>query len=197
MKKTERECVTLIDTYNNDGLTYEDYREDCEENDREPEAEDSNDYYEWLSDTTTRYWEDFQANLKYSKADYPLMITGSLGLWNGRPDMYPILVESEDWVTHYKNWKGEIVEYHTHHYDNPSILKAILKCLGSCDDIKVRFNDGVVEVDALHHDGTNCFYIRKLSKKGLAAVEAANNRGEDEYKPKDWWFSRIKRDELF
>ena len=198
MKKQDRVCVTLIDTYNNDGLEYKDYLEFCEDNDIEPADEDSMDYYDWLNDTTNMYIDDFFTNLVWSKIDYPVMITGDLGLWNGRPSIVPVRVDSSNYATHYTNFKGECVAYHKAHYEEPSIWKAIKKCVSgrSIDDFKVRYNDGVIEVDAMHHDGTNTFYIHKLSKKGLERAESFENRYED-YEPKDYWFSRIKYDEIF
>jgi hypothetical protein len=197
-QKIEKACVTLIDTYNNEGLTYEDYVNDCKECDIEPESEASIAFSEWLGEMTSNHTEDFFDNMEWTKVDYPVMITGELGLWNGRPSIVPVKMESTDFVTYYTNWKGERIAYDRGHFKKPSLLRAIQKCISgnSILDFKVRFNDGVIEVDAMHHDGTNRFYIRKLSVKGLMRAKSFENRYED-YEPKDYWFSRIKYDEIF
>ena len=94
------------------------------------------------------------------------MITGSLGLWNGRPTIAPVLCNN--------------------------LVEAIEKCFGSCDDLEVNLENGHLEVLAKHHDGTNCFEIHILSKKGLREVERPKYTwcGE-EYEPKPYWFKNI------
>lgn len=177
---TESNVFVMIDTYNNGGLEYRDYLDFCEVNEIEPAAEDSNDYYEWLGEESQRFWEDFIDNLSYGKCTYPLLITGSLGLWTGSHDIEPVLVESED--------------YHQNgnYYSKPSMKTAILKCLGSCDDIKITYNDGIIEVDAMHHDGTNSFYIKKLTDVGYEA--ALEERWDDmTYE----WFEPIEPGDIY
>ncbi len=143
---------TVIDTYSTP--SYEDYVEDCKERGVEPESEFSDDYLQWIGDVVDENYECDLSNLRYSEdMDKPCIITGTLGLWDGTKTI---------WATRCDN-----------------IIKAIKKCYGSCDAIIVKFNNGVYECQALHHDGRNCFEIRKLTKNGIKAVnkwyENSNN----------------------
>lgn len=145
---------------------YEEYVENCEINDREPDEEGSEDYWDFVYETQQENYDCEISNLKWSD-DYKhrCVITGAMGLWWGRPTIKPVLCEN--------------------------VVKAIKKCFGSCDDLRVKFEDGVYVVHALHHDGTNCFEIHKLSKKGEAVAKKWDN-GEtlDEVKPH--WFAKFK-----
>ena len=140
---------------------YEDYVEFCEINGMEPAEEDSREYWDWVYQTRNDYYDDMLANLSWTKIDYPLMIIGQLGLWNGRPSIVPVPVKSEGYGR--KFYSSDYVGYET-----PSLKAAIKKCCEGRDilDVDVHYEDGVIAVYAHHHDGCNCFYIRKLSKKG-------------------------------
>lgn len=146
--------------------SYEDYVENCELFDCDPDDEDSQDYWDYASKVNDAdYNEDMRA-IEYSEDnEHRCVITGSLGLWNGRPAIKPVVCGS--------------------------LVKAIKKCFGSCDDLRVNFEDGVYKVSAIHHDGTNSFEIHKLSKKGNSVAEKWDN-GEvlDEVKPH--WFAKFK-----
>lgn len=134
--------ITYLDTYNNDGLTYEDYKEWCKEMEREPCEEDSGDYYAWLRDEVDINIECFFSNLRYAKgvAQNRCVVSGRLGLWHGRPTIEPVMCED--------------------------LEEAIRKCWGRCDDVEVVLENGVIYVNAMHHDGTNCFEIRPLTARG-------------------------------
>lgn len=134
--------ITYLDTYNDDGLTYEDYKEWCEEMEREPCGEDSGDYYDWLRDEVDINIECFFSNLRYEKGKVQnrCVISGRLGLWNGRPTIEPVMCED--------------------------LEEAIRKCWGDCCDVIVELENGVVKVEGLHHDGRNYFEIRPLTARG-------------------------------
>lgn len=134
--------ITYLDTYNNDGLTYEDYKEWCEEMEREPCGEDSEDFYNWLHEETDLDAECFFSNLRYAKGmvQNRCVISGRLGLWNGRPTIEPVMCED--------------------------LEEAIRKCWGGCQDAIVELENGVVKVEGLHHDGRNYFEIRPLTARG-------------------------------
>ena len=97
-------------------------------------------------------------NIKSCKEyNVPVAITGTLGLWDGDHDIWPRKMES--------------------------VYDAIRKCVGG--DIEwatVMYDDGVITVDAYHHDGCNHFIIKALSKKGITKQFA-------EYK--DYDFKRL------
>jgi hypothetical protein len=166
--------ITLIDTYNS-GLEYKDYVEYCELNEITPEPEGSNDYYEWEAEENQRYVEDFFENLRYVKFDTPVIITGSLGLWNGRKEIYPLVVESTE---------------------KPSLYNAVMKCINGMDDFKVELSEGEIVVHGYHHDGTNIFTISKLSKKGIDPVLRAVEDGKH-LQIKNYWIGKITETDLW
>lgn len=169
-------------------FNYEEYIDYCELNGIEPDAENSKGYWDWVYEQRDLRASDLQANLDYTRIDYPLMITGTLGLWYGHPDIVPVPIVS--------NGYGERVFHDGHKgYANPSLKIALNKCIRTCDDVDIHLEEGCIKVVGHHHDGRNVFYIRKLSKKGILAVESAERHGR-ECKPKDWWFCKIKLDEI-
>lgn len=126
--------------------SYSDYLQYCKENEIEPADENSSKFWDWCAETTQMDFDDLLSNLSHSnESNIPVVITGSLGLWNGRPTICPVVCDN--------------------------VHDAILKCLGNCDDIKVILEYGELNVCAYHHDGRNCFTINKLSKKGRDYIE--------------------------
>ena len=143
-KETTYPKVTLCDTTYIPG--YEEYKEICEENNIEPQAENSNDYWDYVSERRSLEYENFISNMEYSaQAEQPCLLTSSCGLWNGIREIMP--------------------------YKFSNVLSAIMKAYGSCDDIIVSQEDGVIKVESLHHDGRNCFEIRPLTEHGKQALE--------------------------
>lgn len=142
-KRDYKHGTFTLATTDTDGWSYEDYKEWCEDNGIEPEDENSDGFWEWCREETDLNWESDLENIKSCKEyDVPCIITGTLGLWWGRPTIKPERMES--------------------------VYDAILRCIGEADIVTVQWNDGVVTVDAYHHDGCNCFTIKALSKKGIA-----------------------------
>lgn len=127
--------ITYIDTYNHNGRTYDDYKEWCSDNEIEPAGEESNEFYAWLGRENDFDWEDFEANLQYSKVNGPVTVRGSLGLWWGRPTIEP--------KKFYTLWD------------------AILACIDDAWDVIITLDKGVLKVQALHHDGRNVFTIHR------------------------------------
>ena len=114
---------------------YEDYVEWCEEMGRTPAPEDSERYWRWVADSQNNQWEDDKSNIKFSSIlkPYQVLITGRLGLWWGRPSVYP--------------------EIHD------SLIEAIERCCSGCDDLEAEYDEKCVYVSGYHHDGTNHFQI--------------------------------------
>jgi len=161
--------VPIVD--NTDIPDYEDYVEWCEDMDEEVYPDNSDQYWNWVYDCRETDWEDLWYSLKSSELNKEtILVTGQLGLWNGRPTIVPQVFNG--------------------------ICEAIQKCLNDMDYYRIFLQkDGSLEVQGIHHDGTNIFYLHRLNKKGLAAVEAADNRYED-YEPKNWWFKRFWIEEV-
>ena len=83
-------------------------------------------------------------NISQSKYNnYPCVIFGSLGLWDGRKEIMPVK------------------EY--------NLVKAIKRCIRdkNIEDFKIYQVDGHIKVEAIHHDGNNIFYIHILNNKGI------------------------------
>ena len=138
-KETTYPKTTLCDTTYI--LEYEEYKEYCEANDCEPQAEDSQDYWGYVSEMRYMEYEDFILNMETSaQANKPCLLTGSCGLWDGTHEIMP--------------------------YKFSDVLSAVKKAYGSCDDLIVKQEDGVIKVEALHHDGSNYFEIVPLTEYG-------------------------------
>ena len=143
-KETTYPKLTLCDTtYIPD---YEEYKEYCEANGFEPQAEGSNDFWDYVSERRSIEYDDFVFNMQNStQAQQPCLLTGSCGLWDGTREIMP--------------------------YKFTNALSAVIKAYGSCDDLIVSQEDGVIKVESFHHDGCNRFEIRPLTENGKQALE--------------------------
>lgn len=149
-------------------FSYEEYKEMCEECERTCHEEDSPEWWEDMQELTEEDWDCFEANMKYSEYnEQPCMIVGSLGLWHGTHHIVPVKCNS--------------------------IMEAIKKCLSPNYDFEceVKLQDGHIEVNITHHDGTNCFEIHLLSKKGIKESSRPIYEYEKDYEPKPYWFKKI------
>lgn len=140
--------ITLFDNLN---IDFYDYKEAYMENEsltEEDEVRDS-DVWEFINEMLSIDWDDFKDNLRWSeyKDDY-CVITGRLGLWNGRPRIEPKTCSN--------------------------LLDAICKCVDGCDYCKIKQVNGHLEVNGYHHDGCNCFEIHLLNDSGVRAMERIN-----------------------
>lgn len=155
---------TLLTT--NQEFDYAEYVEYCEMNNIEPQGENSPAFYAWCGEETYENNECDLYNIKSlaNKIGDHFVITGKLGLWNGNFDIEPLVMHTLD--------------------------EAIRKCINSCDYFDVTWENGVVEVSASHHDGTNVFEIHALSAKGIKDYRRAHILDET-MKVKDYTFKRI------
>ena len=130
----ENKRYTILTTYD-DGFTYEDYVEYCEEMGYEPAEEDSEEYYEWVQEEVDCNYESDIDNIKCCKQyNVPVVINGVLGLWDGEHTIVPVEMNS--------------------------VYDAIEKCIGRYGEyVKAEYEDGVIYVAVSHHDGTNHFEI--------------------------------------
>lgn len=125
-----------------DGFEYSDYVEHCEANGIVPQGKESNDYFRWCEDETEINFEADLDNIEgHTAYNVPVILTGFVGRWDGQHEICPVSFNS--------------------------VADAIKACFGNdILDIEVFFDDGKLEVSAHHHDNTNKFTIRALSKKG-------------------------------
>jgi hypothetical protein len=177
--------------FTTDVLSYEysDYVEHCKGNGVEPSSEDSQDFWDWVYEMIEFDMDDAYTNIDCkSDKNTTVVITGSLGLWNGRPDIEPVFVESESIFN--SKTKQRI-------YDS-ALKLAIQKCGEGMNDVECYLDDetGCVEVIGHHHDGTNHFYIYKLSEFGRKAKEDAEDNEED-YNVTEEWFDKFTEEDLY
>jgi hypothetical protein len=138
---------TLYDNHNiNYTEWFEAFKEYCMDNDIDHTQynEESERFINWLYDSLSMDWDDLMTNIKHDKDNnVDCIVTGSLGLWDGRHDI------------------------DAKHF--PTLDRAIVACVSGCDYITITENDGIVNIKGIHHDGTNNFEIHKLNAKGYDA----------------------------
>ena len=140
--KEERERE-LFNSFNNN-YDYESYLEHCEINETEPEEENSQDFWEYVDMMIDDDYLILKEELSRLNKKYDTFILyGHLGLWNGRPDIYP--KTSCDII--------DLLEKITQ--DN--LLLTVYY-----DKI-----DKTIEIEQSHHDGCNCFTIKALKTSAL------------------------------
>lgn len=158
------ECVTLYDDCDiNYTEMYDDFREWCEINDIDHTKFDeySNYFHEWVGDTLSIEWEDMVDNIKRSDYNDMCVVVGTLGLWNGCPDITP---------TRFND-----------------LVSAINKCVGNTDMAIIKLTNGYIDVTAFHHDSKNHFQIHCLNTLGRQ-TEGADLYKDCYYKKIRGWF---------
>lgn len=125
----------MILTTDVEGFTYDEYLDYCEANGFKAAEEESSAFYEWAQEEVDiNYESDMDNIVNFGPYNVPVLITGELGLWNGRHEIVPV--------------------------EKDSVAAAIEACFGrSINDINVEWIDGEIIVHAYHHDGTNVFTI--------------------------------------
>ena len=150
---------TLFDNFNiNDEAWFEDYKEHCEINEIEmpTDAENSNEFYEWQSEMLSMEWNDLLDNIESNwNNDVNCVVTGTVGRWNGTFEIEPKAF--------------------------PSLRIAINTCASNMDYVIVTEDEGIIKVEAIHHDGRNNFEIHKLNSKGLEAYCNDEDINNEEY----------------
>lgn len=134
----KKEKVTewvALDT--NRDVSYEEYKENCEANEREPQDEDSQDYWNYVNDTLQLEHDDFKGNMKHSKL-FPMVAWGYDDLWNGQRYGGKVLKSVDD----------------------------LLGLFSSCDNIKIWQDKDGMHINGYHHDGTNHADIKIINKRG-------------------------------
>lgn len=175
--KVQEQARLIVGSYGaTNNYTYEDYKEFCECNEIEPKGEDSQEYWDWVSEEQYRDWRDFLENLKYASANEGYYaITFNLGLWDG----------------HHKGYISKVFN---------SLKDAIEECANSSrgyDDYKLEYENGMMYFYGMHHDGTNVLEIGRLSKAGeRKLVDKIDPDWEKEIE-NEKNFKRIKFDDLF
>lgn len=180
-KRMQPNKMTFIDT--REEPLYSNYVEWCELNNLKPKKDTTEHFKKWQAREVEAWKEDFIENISWSKLDKPLVITGELGLWDGKHEIKPLLVRSIGYGER-KRSDGTLC------YSMPALRVAIEMCIEGADDYRVSWYDKGIHIETWHHDGCNCFEIHKLNINGYRAVEAAD-RNMYEPEPQNWWYGKI------
>ena len=141
--KESKSIRTIFDNY--DGYSYEDAKAYCierhldeEPDDTEWEPEDSEIYQE-IEDCNNLIWEDTSRELeRFFNDGSTYILTGTAGTWRGRLAGGCVINGYND----------------------------LTKAWANCDYVKIYDDLGKFFIEASHHDGTNCWEVKKLTKRG-------------------------------
>ena len=180
-KIVDKHMLLSTDT---DQYTYEDYKEWCDECDVEDTyrevADGSNEFYNWVYEQINEDIQCDKVNMRYSEyANRDFLITGTLGLWDGKHDIKPVFKHG--------------------------LCEAIDKCISGSDtwdyDVFLNDDEDYITVHAKHHDGTNVFEIHMLTREGAEAWEKAYEEyeyGDADYpEVKKEWLAKIEFNKNF
>lgn len=152
--------TTEIPSYN----SYVEYCKDCLE--CEPSKENSEGYWDYVNEMIELEYNSMKENMTISEqCQYPVIITGELGLWDRKRKICPMRCDT--------------------------LYEAITRCSRNADSIKVEYQDGVVSVHSYHHDGCNTFQIHKLSKRGDIVCSKWENGISPNTEVKEYWFAKF------
>lgn len=150
---------TLFDNYTtNIEAELEYFKDYCEANEIEvpADAENSNEFYEWQSESLSIAWNDLINEIENDKdSNVNCVVTGKLGRWNGTAEIVPKAF--------------------------PSLKAALYTCVFNMDYVIVTEDEGIIKVETIHHDGRNNFEIHKLNGKGLEAYCNDEDLNNEEY----------------
>ena len=167
--------------------TYKDYIDWCDECDipeDERFGEDDEGGYlfnEWQHEQVEQDIDCDCENMRYSEyANRNFIITGTLGLWDGRhPVIHPAIENG--------------------------LVDTIMKCVSDSSiwdyDVFINDDEDYITVHAKHHDGTNVFKIHLLTHEGAKAYDKAYEKWiyqdgpEPELKPE--YFEKIEFNKIF
>lgn len=148
----------LIDNTLDGGYDYQSYLEYCEEEDWTPGSEGSMEYWEWVYDMLGEDWNNLLDNIKFSKNNGRCLIFGTLGLWDGRKEIYPNVANS--------------------------LVDALSIIARSADTLEIYYENGEITFLGHHHDGTNSFTIRPIDEE--KAKDMSNDDIEESDEPLDY-----------
>lgn len=164
----------LIGTTSSDGFTYDEFSDwwQSEYPETELPSDNSDEFFNWCADEAYDNWTADLENVKYENSyNVPVVLTGQLGLWDGQHTIYPEKFNSV----------------------REAVDKIIKNGANSAYcDFDIFYDNGMIEVQHHHHDGTNTFEIHALSKKGIAKCRTAEEHWEDIPRLKKHDLKRLK-----
>lgn len=141
MPSTQTKVYQIFSNYCEDEVSFEEAKRSLVDDD---EIENPTDEQVWerVRDLTNSYWDDEKYNLqKFFNDGSIFVLTGFLGLWDGKHPGGFVFKSFEELE---KVWQN-----------------------GSIENVRLFDSEnGRFHVHCLHHDGTNQYEIKKLTKKG-------------------------------
>ena len=146
-KKNE---IVIFSDYCDDGCPFDDAKAYCidrhldfEPDDTEWEPTDE-EVWDEIYEQTRLNWEDTESSLKdFFNDGSTYLLTGYAGLWNGNAAGGTIVKDFND----------------------------LSKAWANVDSVKIFDEKGVFNIHGYHHDGTNCWKVKKLTKRGEAYLD--------------------------
>ena len=129
-----KNAVELFDTRN---YSFSFWEEHCKEEGIEYN-EDKIDW-EYISDCLSMDWDYIKEVLSEKFSDCNIIISGTLGLWHGAPQIENVLCDN--------------------------IADALSECINNMDDFVISYDNWGIYVKAMHHDGTNSFTLSPIYKR--------------------------------
>lgn len=145
MAKKATKVITLFDSYN--GYDFEEEKAALQECNPNTTITDD-DVWDSIHDCEDEDWCMCKHYLEDTCGDSKVLVKGSIGTWRG-------------------NFEGAKI------FDD--ILDALTACIKDCDYFKVeQLGNRTIKVTSSHHDGTNEFYLKKLTERGWQVFDSWN-----------------------
>lgn len=154
MKKGTHIMKDAVELFNTHDYSFSFWEEHCKEEGIEYD-EDKIDW-DYISDCLSMDWDYIKEVLSNVYDGMEIIISGELGLWNGRPRIDNVLCDN--------------------------IENALSKCLNKMDDFVVSYDNWGVYVRAMHHDGTNSFTLSPIKKGTYISEEVLDRFIPSKYK---------------
>lgn len=92
-----------------------------------------------IDEEQRREWDDFISDMDYVLSKDAYLLTGTCGRWNGPAEGGKFIRNTDD----------------------------LIKCIQHLDYIKVIDENGHLKIYGYHHDGSDSYELKKLTKKGF------------------------------
>jgi hypothetical protein len=146
MKKGTKIIKTPIEVFDTRNYGFEYWKEYCE--DEGIEYDERNIDWDYISNIMRDDYEIVLEEISHKFGFTDFIVSGYLGLWNGRPRINNRIFGS--------------------------FRKALDACLSSADDVVISYDNWGIYVKAMHHDGTNCFTISPIKAKYSLSEEVVD-----------------------
>lgn len=139
-------------------VTMEEIKDHCESYEIEVPEEDSSEYWNLVSMFRDWDWEDFETNIKHSSSlPGQVVITGELGLWDGRHEIIPVLADMAE--------------------DPLKFFGRFTRNCGADCELSIGYDEEGLFVTVSHHDGTNRFRVLEVTNAGKRYLERCDRHG--------------------